>query len=258
MGRNQAFTKIKHVTVTEQVSQQICDMIGSGQYTPGDKLPTQKQLEEMMGISRPTLREAISRLISLGIIEARQGQGYFVKELGPDINIQAPKLKYNDHKTRDLFEARLFLEAVLSQLAAVFASDEEIEELVSTYERLESGELKWTACAYGENHLHALIAKYSHNEFLSEFEYSILNHLEEYPELFLSKNNEISKGKYESVPHGRIVDAIRRRDPVAAYNESIRHILLYTDDIGLRKKYGFALYQGENPTEGQEIKKQKK
>lgn len=249
MGRNQAFTKIKHVTVTEQVSQQICDMISSGHYNPGDKLPTQKQLEEMMGVSRPTLREAISRLISLGIIEARQGQGYFVKELTPDINILVPKLNDNDHKTRDLFEARLFLEAVLCQLAAVFASDEEIAELVSTHQRLESGELKWTSCVYGENHLHALIAKYSHNEFLSEFEYSILKHLEEYPELFLSTENEVSKGKYESVPHGLIVDAIQRRDPVAAYNESIRHILLYTDDIGLRKKYGFALYREDNSSE---------
>lgn len=103
MGKNQEFTKIRHITVTEQVSQQIQEMISSGQFRPGDKLPTQKQLEEMMGVSRPTLREAVSRLISLDIIEARQGQGYFVKEPGK-INIQAPNLKYQDHRTRDLFE----------------------------------------------------------------------------------------------------------------------------------------------------------
>lgn len=233
--------KIRHITVTEQVSQKIQEMISSGQFKPGDKLPTQKELEEMMGVSRPTLREAISRLISLDIIQARQGQGYFVKEPETNVAVSVPKIKDDDHKVRDLFEARLFLEATLSQLASVFADDDEVQDLVDTCERIENGDVKAEDCTYGENHIHALIAKYSHNKLLAEFEYSMLAHLAEYPNLFVSSQKDTLHEKYEAQPHRLIVDAIRRRDPTAAYNEALRHILLYVDDIGVRIKYDFSL-----------------
>ena len=245
MAVDREFSKVKHITVTEQVSEQIHEMITSGRFKPGDKLPSQKELEAMMGVSRPTLREAVSRLITLGIIEARQGKGYYVQE-PMDISIAPMQISAEALQQRDLFEARLFLEAVLGQLAAVFASKEELEDLQRTQQRLDSGDLTFDDCAYGENHIHALIAKYAHNEFLSQFEYSILDHLQEYPDLFVSKKSTVLEKKYGTVPHNRIVDAICRRDPTAAYNESLQHILTYSDDIGLQKRYSFALLRENN------------
>ena len=152
MAVDREFSKVKHITVTEQVSEQIHEMITSGRFKPGDKLPSQKELEAMMGVSRPTLREAVSRLITLGIIEARQGKGYYVQE-PMDISIAPMQISAEALQKRDLFEARLFLEAVLGQLAAVFASKEELEDLQRTQQRLDSGDLTFDDCAYGENQI---------------------------------------------------------------------------------------------------------
>lgn len=248
MSNDLEFMKVKHITVTEQVSKQIQDMISSGRFKPGDKLPTQKELEQMMGISRPTLREAISRLISSGAIEARQGQGYFVKEPNLKINISAQLIQYDYHKVRDLFEARLFLESTLSQLAAVFATDEELDRLARVCRQIEDGTFKMEEHTYGENYIHALIAEYSHNNLLAEFERSILDLMTEYPDLFVSLIDDVYQEEYERRPHHLIVEAICRRDPVAAYNEALRHLLHYMDDIGLEKKYGFSLYREDQRT----------
>lgn len=241
------FIKVKHVTVTEQVSKQIKDMIESGRFKPGDKLPSQKELEQMMGVSRPTLREAISRLISSGTVEARQGQGYYVKEPNLNVNISAQLLQYDERKVRDLFEARLFLEATLSQLAATFATDEELENLLAICKRFEADDSLAQTSPFGENYIHALIAEYSHNKLLADFERSILELMEEYPDIFVSKSNETYQEKYETVPHRNIIDAIYRRDPIAAYNEAIRHILVYTEDAGLEKKYEFPILKDRHP-----------
>ncbi len=249
MSKDLKFMKIKHITVTEQVSKQIQDMITSGRFKPGDKLPTQKELEEMMGVSRPTLREAISRLISAGIIEARQGQGYYVTGPNLNVNIRAQLIQYDEHKIRDLFEARLFLEATLSQLAATFATDEEIEELVKVCTQYETGDFPMENYTYGENQIHALIAEYSHNSLLADFERSILDLLAEYPDLFVSSVNAAYQKEYETLPHRLIVEAIRRRDPIAAYNEALRHILHYTNDIGLEKKYDISIFHEEHPAQ---------
>ena len=105
MAVDREFSKVKHITVTEQVSEQIHEMITSGRFKPGDKLPSQKELEAMMGVSRPTLREAVSRLITLGIIEARQGKGYYVQE-PMDISIAPMQISAEALQKRDLFEAR--------------------------------------------------------------------------------------------------------------------------------------------------------
>ena len=243
MPNDLEFMKVKHVTVTEQVSKQIQDMISSGRFKPGDKLPSQKELEEMMGVSRPTLREAISRLISSGAIEARQGQGYYVKEPNLKINISAQLIQYDYHKIRDLFEARLFLESTLSQLAAVFATDEELNHLAEVCRQLEEGEIRVEDQTYGENCIHAMIAEYSHNSLLAEFERSILKLLSEYPNLFVSIRDTMYQEEYELRPHHLIVEAICRRDPAGAYNEAQRHLMNYMNDIGLEKERKFPLLQ---------------
>lgn len=232
------FKQIRKVTVAEQVAEQILDIIRSGEYKPGDKLPSQKELEQMMHISRPTLREAISRLISSEVIEARQGQGYFVCEPQVQVSIQYPLVNYNMRQLRDLFEARLFFEASLAQLAAAFATDDEIAQMQDFIRRVERDELTEEERPYGANYLHLLVAKFAHNKVLADFETSLLEILQQNPQqVFLSENGEDYRSKYEIDPHERIVDAIARHDPQAAYIESFEHILRYTNDMGMQDKY---------------------
>jgi GntR family transcriptional regulator, transcriptional repressor for pyruvate dehydrogenase complex len=71
-------TKIKQKTVVEQVMEKIRDLISSGQYKIGDKLPTENELAERFGIGRSSIREAIKVFNYLGILESRTAKGTFV------------------------------------------------------------------------------------------------------------------------------------------------------------------------------------
>lgn len=239
MNNEQGFKQIKRVSMTESVAEAIQSMISSGVFNPGDKLPTQKELEEMMNVSRPTLREAISRLIVSDIIEARQGQGYFVKEQEISMNINCPVSlnNFDKEKISELFEARLLFEASLTQLAAICATDDEAAKLLDYIERSEKNQLTEEEMKGQGNYFHKMIADFSHNLILSGFESSLLNLFNNYEAAFVSHKNAEYHYKYEIDPHRRIAEAICEHNPFKAYSESFKHIVQYTTDIGIREKY---------------------
>jgi GntR family transcriptional repressor for pyruvate dehydrogenase complex len=101
-------TKRKHLFVAEQ----ILSAIKQGLYEPNTKLPPERVLAEKMGVSRNSVREALSALQVLNIIESRAGDGTYVKKLVKDINIESqilPILEKSESPFR-IFEARSVLE----------------------------------------------------------------------------------------------------------------------------------------------------
>ena len=67
--------------VSELVVQRVLDLIKNGQLTPGEKLPSERDLSGILGVSRPTVREALRALSILGVLEIRHGGGVFVTSL---------------------------------------------------------------------------------------------------------------------------------------------------------------------------------
>jgi len=72
------FNPIKITKVYEQVIQQIKDMIADGTLKKGDKLPSERDMAAMFGVSRTAIREALRSLEMLGLTESRQGEGTFI------------------------------------------------------------------------------------------------------------------------------------------------------------------------------------
>ncbi len=72
--------RIKQTTVVEQVMSKIKELISSGEYKPGDKIPTERELSEMFGVGRSSIREAVKIFNYLGILESRTAKGTYVKE----------------------------------------------------------------------------------------------------------------------------------------------------------------------------------
>lgn len=242
MGNPSQFEHIKRKSVTELVTEQILAMIQSGQFQPGDKLPSQKELETMMNVSRPTLREAMSRLIVMGLLEARQGQGYFVTR--PEMQIHYPTFVENidQSKMQELLEARIFFESSLAQMAAIMATDEEIAELMDYVTNIERPD---NPSELEGNRFHQMVADIAHNSILANFERSLLELFEEFKGALLSKKNSQFFWKYEMEPHAKIAQAIKDRDPQKAYEESVLHIINYAQDIGLQEKYQDMLLNGK-------------
>ena len=101
--------------VPRSIVEHIQRLILKGGLKAGDRLPSQRELAEQLGVSRPSLREALTVLETMGLLTVRAGSGVFVAR--PDA--RAPLWRYSDHCTpADVYEARLGLEGYAARLAA--------------------------------------------------------------------------------------------------------------------------------------------
>ena len=125
------FETIQRQTVTEQAIRQIRDLVTSGKLMPGHRLPPERSLSEMLGVSRPSLREAIRALTAMGILEIRQGSGTYVSSLSAELLTHPLSLVLasNGKSLQGLFEVRLMLEVAAARWAASVISSEDLNRL---------------------------------------------------------------------------------------------------------------------------------
>jgi GntR family transcriptional repressor for pyruvate dehydrogenase complex len=125
------FATIRRNAVAHEAIEIVKQMIIRGELRAGQRLPAERDLAVQLGVSRPSVREAIRALIALNILESRHGEGTFVSSLDPQL-LSEPidfLLQINDDALISLFEARRVLEAGIAALAAERATDLEILEL---------------------------------------------------------------------------------------------------------------------------------
>jgi len=117
--------------------QQIAEKVRAGDLHVGDRLPSERELAELMRISRPTLREAVKVLAEAGVLEVRRGQtgGIFVaSELVPrDLLRSRSEVRVGD--VAGVLEARRLLEPRVAQLAAVHAAEDDFAAMQATIVR---------------------------------------------------------------------------------------------------------------------------
>ena len=115
--------------VPRTVSDHLQALILRGGLKPGDRLPSQRDLAEQLGVSRPSLREAISVLAAMGLVSVRVGSGVYVAPR----SARAPLWRFADRcSPRDVYEARLGLEGYAARLAAERASAADATRLDAT------------------------------------------------------------------------------------------------------------------------------
>src|ERR1700675_2064532 len=119
-------------SVTEDAINKIRELIVSGSWGPGDRLPKESELAAQLGLSRNSLREAVRALSQLRVLEVRQGDGTYVSSLEPDLLLESTgfvsHLLLGDTEV-ELYEVRRILEASAAALAAARIDDEGKAEL---------------------------------------------------------------------------------------------------------------------------------
>jgi GntR family transcriptional repressor for pyruvate dehydrogenase complex len=116
-----------------QVSDHLQNLILRGGLKPGDRLPSQRELSQQLGVSRPSLREAMSVLETMGLITIRVGSGAYVAS--PES--RAPLWRFSDRcSPRDVYEARYGLESYAAKLAARTADAAGIARLTVCVENM--------------------------------------------------------------------------------------------------------------------------
>ncbi len=125
------FKPIKRRKVSDEIFEQLRDLIFRGRLKPGEKIPPERELANAFGASRPSVKAAINKLVNLGLVVQKQGQGTFVSSMESRYreNPLREVLKSEEITITDLLEVRLGLEVQAVGLAAVRASSEDIQTL---------------------------------------------------------------------------------------------------------------------------------
>lgn len=124
------------------------EMIHRGELRSGDRLPPERDLAKLLGVSRPTLRAGIRSLSAVGVLQSKQGAGTFVVEADASPALDSNPLRLlaslNGFSSAEMFEARLSLEMAIAGLAAERATGNHLaamaEELAEMYATLDEPE----------------------------------------------------------------------------------------------------------------------
>jgi GntR family transcriptional repressor for pyruvate dehydrogenase complex len=166
------------VRVSDAVAGELETRILEGSLRPGDRLPGERELSVELGVSRPSLREAIQKLVSKGLLTTRHGVGTFVTDRmeAPFVDPWQDMLAGHPNLQSDLIEFRLMLESHAAALAAERATDADIERLDAAYRALGdayASEDMATAVA-ADVAFHQVIAEATHNVMIGHLTASLL------------------------------------------------------------------------------------
>ena len=219
-------TPIRPKRISDQVFDQLRDLIINGKFKLGEKIMTERELAEELNVSRNSVREAINKLVALKYLEQRQGQGTFIRSIEEAVRIPfATVMETRDASVVDVLEMRQGIECNSASLAAQRASEEDIKTLESAIREMEADTKAGGLGTEGDVAFHMAIAAATKNpmqvyimknvsEFLHEGIRENLLHLYQEPENIV----EILKH------HQTIYQAIRQRDPKKALEAMQHHI----------------------------------
>ncbi len=205
--------KISRTTLVDKVVEIIFEKIKQGEFKPGEKLPGEIDLSTQLGISRPTIREALSYLIGLGIIERRDSGIQVASEPTASIQSRLSSLILVGLETKKLYEARRVLEVEIAGLAAQRASNDDIDELIKlnnrVIEKLHDEVEYWNM----DVDFHLEVAKIADNEILFSL-YKVVLDLYKKIEKGILKQKKIIESTPEN--HWNLIEAMKNGNSVKA------------------------------------------
>jgi GntR family transcriptional repressor for pyruvate dehydrogenase complex len=159
------FRPVKKQRVYVAVAEQILDMVRSGRFSEGSKLPTERQLGELLGVSRASIREALSSLEFIGVLESRVGDGTYV--LGPGAApARGLAMLEDQHSPFDILAARLLIEPKVAELAANHRMKQDLSKLRGLLEEMEEAVRNQTYGSEVDHHFHIGLAAATQNDVL--------------------------------------------------------------------------------------------
>ncbi|MCP3891757.1 MAG: FadR family transcriptional regulator [Desulfobulbaceae bacterium] len=130
---------IKPKRISDQVFEQIRELIYKGDFKPGQQILPERELAQSMAVSRTSVRNAINKLVTMGLLEHRQGQGTFVSSPeNREGNPLAAAMATDEATFDDLLEVRLGLECNAARLAAIRATETDIKAIRKSLEEMEA------------------------------------------------------------------------------------------------------------------------
>jgi GntR family transcriptional regulator, transcriptional repressor for pyruvate dehydrogenase complex len=215
---------IRSTRIYEEIVRQIKTMIAEGRLTSGDRLPPERELAEKFLVSRTSVREALRALESLGLVEIRQGEGTFIREISVDRLVEPLALVMVSQRQAlaELFEARRLLEPAIAGLAAARATPDEIQDMERILED-QAREVVAGRTGFAQDaQFHAAIGRAAHNEAITRIAHAVMDLLTQSREESLNTPGRPSRSHDD---HRRILQAIAERQPASAERAMRDHLV---------------------------------
>jgi GntR family transcriptional repressor for pyruvate dehydrogenase complex len=216
---------VREASLTERTEQQIEELILSQALKGGDRLPSERELGEQIGVSKTVVREAIRSLAAKGLVQVRMGAGMYVQHLGPDLltNPQHILLRTHAIQPESIQEVREALEINLAALAAERAEAVQIEAMERTIAALQKKSLTATEFAEADLAFHNALAEAAHNPIFTLL-VGMLNHLMlQVREQVFQADGQASASRALRY-HQKILDQIKAHDVNGARQAMMEHL----------------------------------
>ncbi len=211
--------------LSEQVANQIQQLIVAEALVPGDRLPGERALAQRLGVSRSVVREALRVLGVRGLVRVKPGCGTYVQELSLK-DATAPlelffRLKQSNESVADLMEVRRLIEVEAAALAAERATADDLLRLEALIEQMASRRGDEEGAAEADLAFHLVIAESTHNPLFPLLLRTITDLLSE---AIAISYQAPGAGEFGLTHHRNVVICLGAHDPVRAREAMSRHI----------------------------------
>jgi GntR family transcriptional repressor for pyruvate dehydrogenase complex len=227
------FEKIRQKKISDIIYEQIKKMILTAQLAPAERLPSERELAAQLGVSRPSLREALHKLEAQGFLTQNHGDGTYVKSLtSQTIDKAMEEFIKREDAIVDLMEVRKILETWAAKTAAMRASDEEIANMKEYLDEMRSALDKGEVGYIPDANFHNTISYATNNILLIHIMNTIYQWVEKVSYEVRSRlytDNERFERLY--LQHQKIYEGINARDPEEAYKAMLEHMEYVVDEV---------------------------
>lgn len=223
------YKRIKARKIYEEVAEALVEMIKNGDLNPGDKIESVNQLAENFSVSRSAVREALSALRAMGLIEMKQGEGTYIRQFDSSM-LQIPiyaavLMKKEDIK--NLLEVRKILEVGVVESAAKKRTAEDLIDIKKALDEMEVATGDEELGEKADFNFHMAIAKASHNDLLINLMNNVsemmVTTMRETRRLWLFSKHSTWERLYQE--HKMIFEAIESQNVEAAKETMLNHLL---------------------------------
>ena len=219
--------KVERVNIGDRVFEQMRQMILTGQWQAGDRIPSENELVRTLGVSRVSVRAAIHQLVGMGVLTVRHGDGTFVSDpMGGNLQSRMmQQMLLTRPQLREVLEFRMMTEVGSARLAALHASEEQIALLRACEEDIRKAGDDIASFAACDLKYHNTLALISGNSLMVRIIAVIQEiYAAAMPEIIALRGPQV--GRYN---HRPITDAIEAHDPEAAARLMTEHIQAVID-----------------------------
>lgn len=216
------FTAIERRSIWQDVAGQVSQMIDTGVFTPGEKLPSEREMCVQFGISRISLREALRALERQGYIEVQAGRGAYVRsQAARSQHVLQAWINMEDDNVAKVFELRRLFEPNLAALAARSITEENIDRLRAAVDDLRANVGDPAKAIEADADFHRILGESTGNPLIESLVHFVMTATGAERSLTL---NSLPGVKQALHGHERILDRIAARDEAGAQTAMEEHL----------------------------------